>query len=85
MLKVTSLLLKTQGKIVIESKKLALLRWCERTSRTRVYYYVVEKRGVSCKYVKRKRLAPWEFDYCHDRIETQIQLENGNTYNNKKW
>jgi len=71
MLRVSGSVLKKEGVIVIATNKKAVIKWKERSSRKRNYYYLVRIHGD--KFTKPSRLKPYEIDYWVDQLKKQIE------------
>lgn len=75
MLRITGLLLKKEGLVLVSDGKKAVVQWVERSSRKRTYHYLVHLQGE--KYTKPTRLQPYEVDYWKDTISKNRYFYGG--------
>lgn len=84
--KITGLILRTQGIVIATDKRKSIIKWIERSSRGRTYYYLVYLQGS--KYIRPYRLQSDELQSWKDNIERTNMCggkTNGRTKNNTKF
>lgn len=71
MSRISGLILKKEGLVIVTDNKKAVIKWIESGIRKRTYFYLICIHGK--KYTKPYRLKPYEIDYWIDTIERKIK------------